>query len=65
MTITSVKVATGWTSEETRALVSIWSQENIQSVLDGVSRNRLIFENNAQELNKMSFEKNGSNAIQK
>ena len=50
-------MTTGWTYEETRALVSVWGQEKVQSALDGVSRNRLIFEIIAQELNKMNFQK--------
>ena len=33
-------MATGWSTEATRALVSVWSQENVQSELDGVSKNR-------------------------
>ena len=37
-------MAPGWSTEATRALVSVWSQENVQSELDGVSRNRTIFE---------------------
>ena len=33
----------GWTMEETRALVSIWGQANIQNEIDGVARNTTIF----------------------
>ena len=37
-------MAGGWTAEITRALVSVWDQANVQSELDGVVRNRRIFE---------------------
>ena len=37
-------MASGWTAEMTRALVSVWGQANVQSELDGVVRNRTIFE---------------------
>ena len=37
-------MAAGWTAEETRALISVWSQTNVQNQLDGVTRNRIVFE---------------------
>ena len=37
-------MAVGWTTEETGALVSIWGQANVQNELDGVGRNRTVFE---------------------
>ena len=33
-----------WTEEETRALVRVWGAEDVQSQLDGVARNKAIFE---------------------
>ena len=33
-----------WTEEETRALVGVWGAEDVQSQLDGVARNKAIFE---------------------
>ena len=38
-----VKTA-GWTNDQTRALVSVWGHANVQGQLDGVTRNRTIFE---------------------
>ena len=35
-------MSSGWTVEETRALVGVWGQANVQSELDGVTRNRSI-----------------------
>ena len=43
-------MAAGWTAEETRALVSVWSQTNVQNQLDGVTRNRIVFEKIAKEM---------------
>ena len=37
-------MAAGWSVEETRALVGVWGQENVQSELDEVTRNRTVFE---------------------
>ena len=50
-------MAAGWSTEATRALVSVWSQENVQSELDGVSRNRTIFERISNELRDKGYEK--------
>ena len=37
-------MAKGWTAEMTRTLVSVRVQSNVQTELDGVDRNRTIFE---------------------
>ena len=50
-------MAAGWTNEATRALVSVWSLENVQSELDGVARNRSIFERIARALAAKGYEK--------
>ena len=39
-----------WTEEETRALVGVWGAEDVQSQLDGVARNKAIFEKIASSL---------------
>ena len=36
-------MSSGWTTEETRALVGVWGQANVQSELDGMARNRSIY----------------------
>ena len=38
-----------WTAEETRTLISIWGQSQVQAQLDGVTRNRHIYEAIARE----------------
>ena len=47
----------GWSADATRALVAIWSQENVQSQLDGVSRNKTIFERISRELSAKGYQK--------
>lgn len=49
--------AAGWTTEATRALDSVWSQQNVQNELDGVSRNRAIFERISRELRNKGYDK--------
>lgn len=34
----------GWTNDDTKALVSLWGQANVQKELNRVTRNRIIFE---------------------
>ena len=51
------KMANGWTYDRTKALISIWGQEGVQRELDGVARNRTIFERIASELGKVGVEK--------
>ena len=50
-------MAAGWTVKATRALVSVWGQESMQSELDGVARNWSIFEKIAREPMAKGFEK--------
>ena len=50
-------MAAGWTAEETRALVSVWSQTNVKNQLDGVTRNRIVFEKIAKEMAELGFER--------
>ena len=44
-----------WTGEETRALVSVWSEANIQEELDGVTRNKVIYEKITKELEGLGY----------
>ena len=50
-------MASGWTYEQTRALISIWEQEDVQRELDGVARNRIIYERMSSELRELGVEK--------
>ena len=37
-------MAAGWNAQETRVLVSIWGEADVQSQLDGVVRNKVVYE---------------------
>ena len=50
-------MAAGWSVEETRALVSVWGHANVQSELDSVIRNRVIFERISKELAELGYER--------
>ena len=43
-------MAAGWDADATKALISIWGQENVQTQLDSVSRNRKTYEKIALRL---------------
>ena len=49
----AISLASGWTSVENRALLGVWGEADVQSQLDGVSRNRVIFEKIATSLREM------------
>lgn len=46
-----------WTDEETRALVAIWGAADVQSQLDGVMRNKAIYQKIAAALADLGFER--------
>ena len=48
-------MASGWNTDETRALLSVWGAANVQSKLDGVVRNRTIYERIARELQVLGY----------
>ena len=39
-----VKMAAGWTADETKGLIGIWGEEEVQNALDGVVRNKTIYQ---------------------
>ena len=47
-----------WTEAETKALLSVWGSEQIQSELDGVVRNKNIYERISNQLNKSGVSRN-------
>ena len=55
--VRDMAAGTGWSTRETEALIEVWGNANVQSKLDGVQRNRAIFEKIAAELEKMGYEK--------
>ena len=50
-------MAAGWWSDETRTLISIWGEQNVQTQLDSVKRNKDIYEKIAFELSNMGYTK--------
>ena len=52
-----LEMAAGWTVDGTRALIGVWGEADIQSQLDGVARNRRIYEKISAQLREMAYEK--------
>ena len=48
-------MAAGWSAQETRVLVSIWGEADVQSQLDGVVRNKVVYEKISREMEKLGF----------
>ena len=51
-------MATGWSVDETRALLGIWGATDVQSQLDGVARNRVVYQKIASALADLGYERN-------
>ena len=47
----------GWNVDETRELISVLGQANVQSQLDGVMRNHVIFERIARDMEELGYER--------
>ena len=47
----------GWSYEETRTLVGIWAAADVQRQLDGVLRNKVIYEKIAASLSEAGYER--------
>ena len=50
-------MAAGWNYDDTKALISIWGQEEVQRELDGVARNKVVYERVSSELRKVGVDK--------
>ena len=48
---------TGWSNEETGALLGIWGAADVQSQLDGVVRNKTIYQRIATAHGLVSYER--------
>ena len=51
----------GWTNDETHALIGVWSEAEIQSQLDGVSRNRVIMREYLKSFESWATRRRGPN----
>ena len=52
-----------WTEAETTALLSVWGSEQIQSELDGVVRNKKIYERTSNQLKRMVYRETGNSVV--
>ena len=52
-----------WTEAETKALLSVWGSKQIQSKLDGVVRNKNIYERISNQLKKNDVQKTGNSVV--
>ena len=50
-------MAAGWSQEETQALIGVWGETDVQRQLDGVAKNRTIYESISVQLRNLSYEK--------
>ena len=50
-------MVTGWSYDNTKVLITIWGQEDVQRQLDGIQRNRIVYQGVASELQKVGVEK--------
>ena len=47
----------GWSTEDTRSLIGLWGEANVQSQLDGVSRNHVIYERIAWDMGSLGYDR--------
>jgi len=50
-------MAGSWTNDETKTLLSLWGNENVQSKLDKAHRNRDIYEAIARDMAELGYER--------
>ena len=48
-------MAAGWTAAEMRALIGVWGAADVQRQLDGVVRNRTIYERVTRDLHALGY----------
>lgn len=46
-----------WSTAATRALISVWGAADVQAQLDGVLRNRSIYQNISRELLELGYDR--------
>ena len=46
-----------WSDRETKALISIWGEVNIQEQLDGATRNKTVFVDISKQLQRLGYDK--------
>ena len=46
-----------WSAEETKALLDVWGADSVQNQLDGVVRNKLVYQKVANDLAELGYER--------
>ena len=69
MSATTASISTNtcgslWSNEEVRALIAIWGQANVQEVLDGAVRNKVVFQDISNCKSKGTIENGDRKGIQ-
>ena len=54
-----------WTNSKVKALITIWSDDNIQLQLDGARRNKTVFEKVASKMAELGYERDWVQCRQK
>ena len=50
-------MAGGWTNAETKALIDLWGEQNVQEQLDNVRRNKDVYEKIARGMAEQGYNK--------
>ena len=54
-----------WSDSETLKLIELWSDDDLQSQLEGCKRNRAVFESISRRMNEAGFERSGNQCHEK
>ena len=54
-----------WSDEEVHALIAIWGEEEVQSQLDGATRNKKVYDDIAKKLTELGFHRTGQQCREK
>ena len=46
-----------WLDDETKTLISVWGEENVQQQLDGAVRNKTVYEQVAKKMNNYGYKR--------
>ena len=49
------RASAGWSHDATRALISTWGESNVQEKLDGVKRNKDIYQDISRQLQTLGY----------
>lgn len=53
----TLQMASGWSEEETAALIEVWGAADVQKQLDSVTRNKHIYQNISKDLERLGYYK--------